>query len=62
MRTVYISLYFYYSDGTGFFSLSVRQSVHSLLQLWLYIYKGQFKKKVTLSHVYNEATSEPTIT
>jgi hypothetical protein len=23
---------------------------------------GQFKKKVTLSHVYNEVTSEPTIT
>jgi hypothetical protein len=25
-------------------------------------YTGQFKNKVTLSHVYNEATSEPTIT
>jgi hypothetical protein len=25
-------------------------------------YTGQFKKKVTLSHVYNEVTSEPTIT
>jgi hypothetical protein len=24
-------------------------------------YTGQFKKKVTLSHVYNEVTSEPTI-
>jgi hypothetical protein len=23
---------------------------------------GQFKKKVTLSHVYNEVASEPTIT
>jgi hypothetical protein len=23
---------------------------------------GQFKKKVTLSHVYNEVTSEPAIT
>jgi hypothetical protein len=23
---------------------------------------GQFKKKVTISHVYNEVTSEPTIT
>jgi hypothetical protein len=23
---------------------------------------GQFKKKVTLSHVYNEVTSEPTVT
>jgi hypothetical protein len=26
------------------------------------IYTGQLKKKVTLSHVYNEVTSEPTIT
>jgi hypothetical protein len=25
-------------------------------------YTGQFKKKVTLSHIYNEVTSEPTIT
>jgi hypothetical protein len=25
-------------------------------------YTGQFKKKVTFSHVYNEVTSEPTIT
>jgi hypothetical protein len=25
-------------------------------------YTGKFKKKVTLSHVYNEVTSEPTIT
>jgi hypothetical protein len=27
-----------------------------------YWYTGQFKKKVTLPHVYNEVTSEPTIT
>jgi hypothetical protein len=26
------------------------------------VYTGQFKKKVTLSHVYNEVTSEPTVT
>jgi hypothetical protein len=26
------------------------------------LYTEQFKKKVTLSHVYNEVTSEPTIT
>jgi hypothetical protein len=25
-------------------------------------YKGQFKKKITLTHVYNEVSSEPTIT
>jgi hypothetical protein len=25
-------------------------------------YTGQFKKKVTLSHIYSEVTSEPTIT
>jgi hypothetical protein len=28
----------------------------------LFEYTGQFKKKVTLSHVHNEVTSEPTIT
>jgi hypothetical protein len=35
-----------------FFTLSLRASLNT----W------QFKKKVTLSHVYNEVTSEPTIT
>jgi hypothetical protein len=29
---------------------------------WDVLYTGQFKKKVTLSRVYNEETSEPTIT
>jgi hypothetical protein len=28
----------------------------------LLFYTGEFKKKATLSHVYNEVTSEPTIT
>jgi hypothetical protein len=31
-------------------------------RLFLALCTGQFKKKVTLSHVYNEVTSEPTIT
>jgi hypothetical protein len=29
---------------------------------WVIDMQGQFKKKVTLSHVYNEVTSEPIIT
>jgi hypothetical protein len=36
---------------------------HLLSWFWiLYVYTGQFKKKVTLLYVYNEVTSEPTIT
>jgi hypothetical protein len=38
------------------FSITTHTGVHSLPNA------GQFKKKVTLSHVYNEVTSEPTIT
>jgi hypothetical protein len=34
---------------------------HLCVLLFL-LYTGQFKKKITLSHIYNEVTSEPTIT
>jgi hypothetical protein len=34
----------------------------ALYIIHIYVYTEQFKKKVTLSHVYNEVTGEPTIT
>jgi hypothetical protein len=40
-------------------------STHSTTLFWIFVLAqntGQLKKKVTLSHVYNEATSEPPIT
>jgi hypothetical protein len=41
----------------------LRHSLHMIMYFRpLHLYTGQFKKKVTLSHVYNEVTSEPTIT
>jgi hypothetical protein len=33
-----------------------------IVNIFLDLNTGQFKKKVTLPHVYNEVTSEPTIT
>jgi hypothetical protein len=46
-----------------FFSLVVSDIIVTLLEYsFIEVYTGQLKKKVTLSHVYIEVTSEPTIT
>jgi hypothetical protein len=42
--------------------LSQNPCIFPVPALKIYLYTGQFKKKVTLSHVHNEVTSEPTIT
>jgi hypothetical protein len=42
-------------------SLRIRDQVSHSGKI-IVLYTGQFKKKVTLSHVYNDVTNEPTIT
>jgi hypothetical protein len=41
---------------------AINLTLPNLRHKWIFSYTGQFKKKVTLSNVHNEVTSEPTIT
>jgi hypothetical protein len=51
-----------YDITVPYFTLNIPHAFKIRIQNFIAVNTGQFKKKVTLSHVYNEVTSEPTVT